>query len=251
MKKLVLILTAIAAVALFNSGCKRNEKRIADTLENVCFDSQGIGENTKSMAESLSAIDSTMQTLQPMQRPAFSGCASISWNATEKDWNRLPISKAEVEDLARTSSYGDLFSLEMGDSIVDVISTITVYQIHSDSPIQTIVFYEFKPSLSNKTITSMALIQGSYECKDFDNIKLVVNTQTNCCSQKMPDCIAIRFGGRFCKEPECVKTIHNPCNKPKSDCVPCRTNQQPTVGIKYDEVDELNVPANNARTIRR
>jgi len=273
MKKLVLILAAIAAVTLLATSCKRNERRAANALEEVCssIDSlnvnvKDIGENTENMSESLEdisgslkGIDGKLKNMQPLQRPKPKGCMSISWNTTEEAWNELPISKAEVENLASHTTFGDYFTLEKGDSIVNVLATITVYQIHSDSPIQTIVFYEFKPSLSNDEVTSMALIQGAYSSKDFDNIKLVVNTQTNCCSQKMPDCIAIRFGGRFCKEPQCVKKIHRKCTQKTSDCIPCQSDK-PTIGIKYDDLDYddpdkvgvLNVPnGSNARIIQR
>lgn len=228
MKKLIIILAAVAAAILIGFGVtnaiqNRNRNKsienINSSMEQV--DQHVQGDSTQIQQEQQQAPASTAQ------RPDSEGyCGTISWHDDASAWEETPISKDEFRELAQESSFGEPVRLPGEQRIEEIIGALTVDHLYSDKSTQSVVWFTYKGN-DGKEHRSKLLIQGPVNCDEKEDLKGLINAQTKCCSQQITDC-SILFGGRLCTTPPCQKVVKQPCDKGKTQpCLPCQQGQGP------------------------
>lgn len=224
-KKLIIILAAIAAAILILYGVVtlvQNYNRNKG-LEDINGSIEQVDQHVRQVSDQIE--QGQQQTPTTMQRPDPDGfCGTISWKDEPSAWNQMPISKEEFREMASESSYGYPAVLPNNQRIEAIIGALTVDQLYSDSPTQTVVWFTYKSDDGEQHHSKM-LIQGSVKCEEKEDLKGLINAQTKCCGkQQITEC-TILFGGKLCSTPPCEQIVTQPCNRqkatPKNGCKSC------------------------------
>ena len=146
-------------------------------------------------------------------RPAPEGCKTISWTATEQDWKAMPMSKEEVYNLSRQSSYGT--PVYINGKVTEIVATLIIRDLYSPSPIQTIVWLKYQPNEDADEIAATILLKGEYACEEIDDLPGGLNYQRKCCTR------CITYGGKFYHTPNYEGVMHDNCTTRTKGCKDC------------------------------
>lgn len=229
MKKLLIIMGSFAAVLIIVAlvlfgiqGKNRNEK-----LENLQKEivEQRANEQAEKAAERLAdsiqrekekkALEDIAKAFKGTPRPDPKLCMRISWTASEKEWEAMPMSKQEILDLAKTSSYGSPVYIK--GEVTEIVGTLVIHDIYSPAPTQTVVWLKYKVNEEDE-IRRTILLKGEYPCDQIQYLPGGLNWQTWCCTT------CIKYGGDFREIPQKKGTLKDPCKKGSSKCQECNGN---------------------------